>query len=140
MEHESIKGNVIVAPTGGLFLSIQQSEGYCFRVHQAYSGGGGRSSKSYKCPSSAFALAGNEHTTSRLARRPRMFLPMGVLTYWETVYLLDSKGRAESFVFRNTRSMKAVWVKNDPHDLVPESDEIQEGIKVIHSDRACEPK
>ena len=58
----------------------------------------------------------------------------------ETGYLLDSKRRAESFVFRNTRSIKQVWVKNDPHDLVPESDEIQEGIKMIHADRACEPK
>jgi hypothetical protein len=54
--------------------------------------------------------------------------------------MLDSKRRAESFVFGNTRSIKQVRVKNNPHDLAPESDEIQQRIKMIHSDRACEPK
>jgi hypothetical protein len=53
--------------------------------------------------------------------------------------MLDSKRRAESCVFGNTRSIKQVWVKNGPHGLVPESDEIQEGIKMIHRDQACEP-
>jgi len=33
-----------------------------------------------------------------------------------------------------------VWVKNNPHDLVPESDEIQVGIKMIRADRVGEPK
>jgi hypothetical protein len=54
--------------------------------------------------------------------------------------MLDSKRRAESFVFGNTRSIKQVRVKSGPHDLAPESDEIQRRIKMIHSDRACEPK
>jgi len=54
--------------------------------------------------------------------------------------LLDSKRRAGSFVFGNTRSGKQVRVKNNPHHLVTESDEIQEGIKMIHADRAREPK
>jgi hypothetical protein len=69
-----------------------------------------------------------------------MILPMGALSCWKTGYLLDSKRRAESFVFMNPRSIKLVWVKNDPHDLARESYEIQEGIKMIHSDRMCGPE
>ena len=65
---------------------------------------------------------------------------MGALFCWEIGYLLYSKRRAESFAFRNTRSIKQVRVKNGPHDLAPESDEIQQGIKMIHADQACEPK
>ena len=65
---------------------------------------------------------------------------MGASSCWEPVYLLDSKRRAESFVFRKTRSVKQVWVKKAPHDLALESNEIQEGVKMIHADRACEPR
>jgi hypothetical protein len=65
---------------------------------------------------------------------------MGALSSGKPVCLLDSKHRAESYIFRNTRSIEQVWVQNGPHDLAPESYEVQDGIKMIHSYRACEPK
>lgn len=79
MERESIKVNIIVAPTGGLVLSIQHIEGYFFMDPQTAGDRRGISG-SYKGASSAFALVGNEHNASRLARRPRMILPMSALS------------------------------------------------------------
>lgn len=136
LERESHKVNDSVYQAGRPVLSIQHMEGYFFMVTV---GSGGRSAKSLGI-SCACALADNEHATSRLARRPRMILPIGCLLLLGTRLLLGSKRCAESSVFRNTWSIKPVWVKKGPHNLVTESHEIQEGIKMIHADRAREPK
>ena len=69
-----------------------------------------------------------------------MILPMGARSRWETGYWRDRKRHAASFVFMNSRSIKQVLVKNGPQDLAPESDAAQERIKMIHADRAGEPK